>query len=517
MSPKFLFSGQSDPDHSVGSRILAGTVAVSHLQSASDQGLTMPEAHRSVSLSRCVRVALIGSVPPVAVLIGLVTLGRLPVGDALLSWLCIVVGLIILVRPFLADLAAVAACLRDDRLGEGSHHLPDLRFSETGRDIVQAAATLRSEIRQRLKQSKHMANLHGSLITNMPQPLMLVGQDQIVLTASPAAGTLFARDVVNRSLASVLRDPPVLEAVAGTLQSGVPRSLNLVVPSGPVERYFDLKIEPVPAPEGDRQAVLLFHDVTVLVRAEKMRADFVANASHELRTPLTGVIGFLETLNGPARDDSDARERFLGIMYQQALRMKRLIDDLMSLSQVELHEHAHPTEAVNLALVASDAVAALEPQAEERGISLVLDVPGSLPPVPGDADELSQVVQNLLTNAIRYGQDKKPVTIEIRVGGKPPPSMPRNGRDHCLSLTVRDHGVGIPREHIPRLTERFYRVDPVRSRQQGGTGLGLAIVKHIVNRHRGTLHIDSTPGQGSAFSVWLPYMEQHCRQTGKTD
>lgn len=467
----------------------------------------MPDTRRSVSSSRCFRVALIGSVPLTGILIVLVILGRLAVGDALLSWLCAVVGLSVLVRPFLADLSAVAAYLRDDDLDGTSRHLPDLRFSETGRDIAQAAATLRNDVRQRLRQSELLAGLHGSLIANMPQPLLLVGHDQVVLTASPSIVDLFGRETVNRPLAAVLRDPPVLEAVSTTLQLGERKSLNLTISSGPVEQYFDVKIEPVPNPGGERQVVLLFHDVTTLVRAERMRADFVANASHELRTPLTGVIGFLETLRGAARDDPEARERFLGIMYQQALRMKRLVDDLLALSRVELHEHALPTGTVDLGMVVSDVAAVLEPQAEERGMSLVLDLPGNLPQVPGDAEELSQVVQNLLVNAIRYGREKTPVTLEIRVGGKAPPSMPRAGRDHCLSLTVRDHGEGIPREHLPRLTERFYRVDAARSRQLGGTGLGLAIVKHIVNRHRGALHMESTLGKGSAFSVWLPRIE----------
>jgi two-component system phosphate regulon sensor histidine kinase PhoR len=239
--------------------------------------------------------------------------------------------------------------------------------------------------------------------------------------------------------------------------------------------------------------VLTLHDVTALRRAEEMRADFVANASHELRTPLASLVGFIETLLGPARDDEEARIRFLGIMRDQAARMSRLIQDLLSLSQIEMRAHERPSEPVALAPLLRDTAAALQPQAGARNITLQLDLDESLPAVRGARDELLQVFQNLIDNAIKYGRPDTAVEIHLR----------RRDQD-WLEIAVRDHGEGIPRDHLPRLTERFYRVDSARSRDLGGTGLGLAIVKHILNRHRGRLVIESEVGEGSIFSVRLP-------------
>jgi len=236
---------------------------------------------------------------------------------------------------------------------------------------------------------------------------------------------------------------------------------------------------------------------------EQMRADFVANASHELRTPLASLIGFIATLQGPAADDPPAQQRFLAIMAEQAERMNRLIDDLMSLSRIELTEHQAPAERVDLAMLVEGVLAGFEPRLAERAIALDLDLPDDLPLVIADSDQLVQVVTNLVDNAIKYGKDNGRVRVVLALaspGGRLPT---RRG----LVLSVVDDGRGIAREHIPRLTERFYRVDKARSRGRtvvSGTGLGLAIIKHIVNRHRGQLVIESEEGQGSSFSVWLP-------------
>jgi two-component system, OmpR family, phosphate regulon sensor histidine kinase PhoR len=222
-----------------------------------------------------------------------------------------------------------------------------------------------------------------------------------------------------------------------------------------------------------------------------MRADFVANASHELRTPLASLIGFIETLQGPARDDAAARERFLGIMRGQARRMARLIDDLLSLSRIELKEHLAPREPVALAPVLLQVIEAHGPLAAEAGVALALDGGASLT-VPGDRDELVRVVENLVENAVKYGGSGGRVEVGLAAEGG------------FAEIRVRDHGPGIAPEHLPRLTERFYRVDVTESRQKGGTGLGLAIVKHILNRHGGRLAVESAPGRGATFRALLP-------------
>jgi two-component system, OmpR family, phosphate regulon sensor histidine kinase PhoR len=248
---------------------------------------------------------------------------------------------------------------------------------------------------------------------------------------------------------------------------------------------------------------------------ERMRADFVANASHELRTPLASLIGFIETLRGPAEDDPQARARFLGIMAEQAERMRRLIDDLLGLTRIELTEHTPPAGRVDLAALARAEAEAMAPLLAARRVTLSLDLaePGAVAQ-PADAEQLAQVVRNLLENAARHGRGGGTVRLSVAPaplsgaggaggagGGERAPRLP--ARPGVL-LTVADDGPGIPREHIPRLTERFYRVDRGRSRAAGGTGLGLAIVKHIVNRHRGQLLIESEEGAGATFRVWWP-------------
>jgi two-component system phosphate regulon sensor histidine kinase PhoR len=232
-----------------------------------------------------------------------------------------------------------------------------------------------------------------------------------------------------------------------------------------------------------------------------MRADFVANASHELRTPLASLLGFVETLQGPARDDPQARDRFLAIMREQALRMSRLVDDLLSLSRIEQHLHVQPETSVDLSGIVRHIVDTLSPMARDNNVALEIDAPHTVT-VTGDRDELLRVAENLVENAIKYGTggaSERGNRVEVAV-------VAQNGQG---IFSVRDHGPGIAPEHLPRLTERFYRVDAGESRAKGGTGLGLAIVKHIVARHRGRLSIDSRKGDGATFTVALPLHEPH--------
>ncbi|RMD88657.1 MAG: two-component sensor histidine kinase, partial [Alphaproteobacteria bacterium] len=249
--------------------------------------------------------------------------------------------------------------------------------------------------------------------------------------------------------------------------------------------------------EGGQGVLVAAEDVSHLSDVAQQRRDFVANVSHELRTPLTALLGFIETLQGPARDDPAARARFLATMAREAERMNRLVCDLLSLSRVEAEERIRPTDPVDLAAVLGEVRAALAPAAEEAGATLDLALPEGRVTVPGDADQLMQVFLNLVENAIRYGGRRVEVIMH-------PPAPEPMLRGEAVCVEVIDNGEGIAPEHVPRLTERFYRVDSHRSREMGGTGLGLAIVKHIVSRHRGRLRIASKPGEGSRFSVYLP-------------
>ena len=322
-------------------------------------------------------------------------------------------------------------------------------------------------------------------------------------------------------LLTVLRDPAVLEAVALALFD---RKAAETVHETPTvhERIWRVMVRPLGATTeaGEHRALLLLRDETDQRRADQTRADFLANASHELRTPLASLLGFIETLRGHARTDPAAREKFLGIMQAQAERMSRLIDDLMSLSRIELNEHIPPSGEADLAQVALDVVDALGPLAAERGVRLSPTTPPlGAAVLVGDRDQIVQVAQNLIDNALKYSRQGGEVRVEV-LGevSAPDLSAPRQegrsrfwllGLEHApeqrfVQLRVTDTGPGLAREHIPRLAERFYRVEGQKSGERSGTGLGLAIVKHIVYRHRGGLLVESTVGEGAAFTVFLP-------------
>jgi two-component system phosphate regulon sensor histidine kinase PhoR len=303
-----------------------------------------------------------------------------------------------------------------------------------------------------------------------------------------------AETLTGRDLSAVLRQPALLDAAAEVLAGASPRNVEFTRPDR-VEQIFEARLEPIAddtVGEDDARVVMVLRDVTSMRRSERMRADFVANVSHELRTPLSSLIGFIETLRGPARDDPDARERFLELMQTQATRMSRLVADLLSLSRIEMNEHTLPRDLVSLKPLIESVVDLLAPRARARRVRLELKIDPVAALIPGSGEELTQLFQNLVENAIKYCDEDSAVRI---VGER---------QGDRVSVSVVDSGDGIAREHLPRLTERFYRVDTARSRELGGTGLGLAIVKHIVNRHRGELKIRSELGVGSTFEVILP-------------
>lgn len=344
-----------------------------------------------------------------------------------------------------------------------------------------------------------MSTVPSTVLDALPDPIVLVDAGRIVVAVNRAARDAFGPNLIGRDLSLGLRHPAVLTAVDRALAGTEEVTAEVSLPV-PVPRTFLLRVVRLNPGIGDTAAVaLVLSETTDTLRAEQMRADFVANASHELRSPLASVLGFIETIRGHAADDAAARARFLDIMHREATRMARLIDDLLSLSRVEVNEHVAPKDPVDLRRVLGNIVETLGPRAEARGMELKLTVADSLPAVVGDADQLVQVFRNLVENAIRYAREKTPVSIEA-VALERIPDLGGPG----VGVSVVDQGEGIQPEHLPRLTERFYRVDKARSQAMGGTGLGLAIVKHIVSRHRGRLQIDSQPGKGSRFTVFLP-------------
>jgi len=347
----------------------------------------------------------------------------------------------------------------------------------------------------------------GSIVLEqMPDAVILLDGDGRIVFHNRSAQSFVGLAAIGKLIPSVLREPILLDALERVRKGGEAEDIEYVRPV-PVEQHFQAVITPAEAAGTDgagTPTLLALHDVTDMKRVEQMRVDFVANASHELKTPLASLSGFIETLQGPAKDDVDAHERFLGIMGEQTLRMQRLIEDLLSLSRIELREHLPPRGTVSVPGLIKDVVDAIGPIAERDKVEIDVVIQEDLPMVKGDWDELHQVVQNLVDNAVKYGQSGGRVEITADRVDQAAPGTAGSSR---VELKVRDFGPGIPREQIPRLTERFYRIDVATSRERGGTGLGLAIVKHILNRHNADLHCDSVVGEGATFSVRFPAAE----------
>lgn len=346
-------------------------------------------------------------------------------------------------------------------------------------------------------------SLASAILDALPDPVLLLDGRRKVVAANRAADELLGEGVHDRDVCQTLRHPLAQQAVKSALDGRKQHAEAEIVFDVPIHRVYQLQVMTVPADVAfSVRAVVALHEVTALKRAEDMRADFVANVSHELRSPLSSLTGFIETLQTSAKDDADARERFLSVMDVEARRMSRLIDDLLSLSRIEVNEHIRPTERVRLADVIGAVVQSVQMRAAKKGVAVDLNLPDDLSDVAGDADQLRQVFQNLVDNAVTYGADN----TKVEITAKALDTFIETGTPG-VEITVRDFGDGIEEQHLSRLTERFYRVDKGRSRAMGGTGLGLAIVKHIINRHRGRLSADSTVGLGSAFSVQLPTIQ----------
>ena len=376
-------------------------------------------------------------------------------------------------------------------------------YAVAGFAIVAAATTLAvrpgrdgDRLTQPVAISERGDDLLRALVAGMPDPVVALDRDGRVLALNDRARALAPALRYGEPVSFALRMPELLEAIGRAATQGEEQRV-VYSERVPLDRWFETIVMPVkrdPSLSRPDLVLMTFHDLTPLRRVEEMRADFVANASHELRTPLAALLGFIETLQGSARDDAKARQRFLAIMQEQARRMARLIDDLLSLSRIELNAHRRPDTPIDLVPIVRQVVDGLETLARDRGVTVNIEAANALT-VFGDHDELVRIFENLIENALKYGAAGKRVDIKLDASDSSEPEA---------QVSVRDYGPGIAPEHLPRLTERFYRVDVSESRAQGGTGLGLALVKHILARHRGRLTIESAPGEGATFAVHLP-------------
>lgn len=442
------------------------------------------------------RVAMAVAGVPLTALMALVATGQAAPLPALIAAIAIVLAALALALVWINDLRLLADVLHLAGTGEAAGPGAILPLSLTPR-VLGEIAFVTQTLGERSEQVDRLQRAEEFILERLPDPLIVLGPDRQIRRANAAARQAFGDEI-----AAVLRHPVLRAAIERAYASSdeAPQTAEISLPV-PIPREVAASIASLDSPAtGGRGALLVLSDRTRERAVERMRADFVANASHELRTPLASVIGFIDTLRGPAADDPPAQQRFLDIMAEQAARMNRVIDDLLSLSRIELSEHQVPSDAVDLPEMIERMVDGFEIRLAQKRIRLHWQRPEMLPAVLGDEDQLEQVFQNLLDNAVKYGREEGNVTVGLelvaaggRYGGKP-----------GVALWVEDDGAGIAREHLGRLTERFYRVDAGRSRAVGGTGLGLAIVKHVINRHRGQLLIDSEPGRGSRFTVWLP-------------
>ena len=340
----------------------------------------------------------------------------------------------------------------------------------------------------------------GAFADALADPCIVIDRRAVVVHSNGAARRQFPNVMTGNPITFSLRNPELVQAIDGANRTGNTRTVELheTLPS---ETWDKVVVAPLQLSDKDwfededRLLVVTIQSLTELKRVDAMRSDFIANASHELRTPLASLLGFIDTLLGPAAKDVAARERFLNIMRGQAERMSKLIDDLLSLSRIEMHQHVRPTGSIDLAGLLREVREGLQTQARAAEVEIVMSLPDGVTNTTGDRSQLYEVFENLLDNAIKYGASGKTVEVDLK-------PATRAGFRHLVS--VIDHGPGVEPEHVPRLTERFYRIDADTSRKKKGTGLGLAIVKHIVHRHRGLLTIKSKPGDGMRVEVLLP-------------
>jgi two-component system phosphate regulon sensor histidine kinase PhoR len=440
------------------------------------------------------RATLIGSLPvllALGVLLGLGVIGAL---EVLAGGLAAVLA---------AALLSTRHARQLERLADWLKSVPDGPAAGLPEPLLRPASDLADRLRRHERKLEAQDRTLASVIEALPDPILVVDGGLDVVRVNCAARRDFGIDGRHLPLARVLRDPGVLAAVRGTLQAGTASSVTFT-PTLYRQRLFTARVEPLDLGEEGPGVLLALREQTEQVMIERMRSDFVANASHEIRNPLASILGIVETLRGPARHDAKGREMFLELLAGEAARMTRLVDDLLSLSRIELVAHQPPTERCEPKPLLEQVIERMYAVAAGTKVRLVASIPADLPLIVCDPDQLHQLFVNLIDNAIKYGGQEQMVQITAEaVAAAPAAAGPAAGRP-CLRVAVQDQGPGIAREHIPRLTERFYRVDSARSRKLRGTGLGLAIVKHILRRHQGHLAVQSELGQGSTFTVYLP-------------
>ena len=460
----------------------------------------------AVPFMTLLKTVTVVSLAPLMVLAGLVVFGQLNIGMFLVAYLSLVLIYGLILHPFLKNMAELTEYVKT--LAQDKQvNPPKLLIISMMFELSEELSNLRSLWERKKQDMQTVITEREILVDTLPDILIMINNEKEIVRTNRAARAIFGQNLGKRTLQSIIPSDSLLDAVSGVLEDLRCREVEFRL-NEPVLRDFLAIIESFPiSSKGGISVVITINDITELKSVERMRADFVANASHEIRTPLASISGMIETIRGPARDDQPAIDMFLGIMAEQAERMRQLINDLLSLSKIEMNAHAVPTDSVDFAAIVRNESRYFDIPSKEKKMPIVLDIQDNLPAVKGDRNELTQVVHNLIGNAIKYGNSDTEVIVNVKVTHELPADPNMRNLTKVVMFSVRDHGEGIAKEHLARLTERFYRVDSARTRQVGGTGLGLAIVKGIVTRHRAAITINSTIGQGSIFSVFLPIYE----------
>ncbi len=466
----------------------------------------MPSSRHSNSFSTVLKTIMVVSGPTLVLLSLYVLLGELDFSYFIYGYVAVMVTSAIFVIPFLSNISALTEYVND--LAQDKRvSAPDLSFLSNVGQLSGALGRLQNSWEDKRHEMETVITEREILVDTLPDILIMTNDDKDIVRTNRAARNIFGQNLAHRPLRDIIPNDKLLNSITTVVEDLHGQEIEFHLPE-PLPRDFQAIIERFPIPsEGGITIIITMTDITQQKRVQRMRADFVANASHEIRTPLASIIGFIETLRGPAKDDAKARDEFLRVMGDQAERMSKLVNDLLSLSKIEMNAHSTPISRVDFLKIVRTEKQHFEWACKQKNITLKVKVNDNLPATKGDDDELAQVVRNLLGNAIKYSNPDTEIVVTVKLTSNMPDDPNFRNLKRAICFSVQDHGEGIAKEHIPRLTERFYRVDTARTRTVGGTGLGLAIVKHVLNRHHGALVIESNIGEGSTFSVYLPVYE----------
>lgn len=459
-----------------------------------------------IPLSTLLKTIMIVSGPALMVLAFFAIIGELDFSYFIYGYLSVMAISAIFVLPFLSNISALTHYVND--LAQDKRvRAPDLSFLSNVGALSGSLSHLQRSWENKRQEMETVITEREILVDTLPDILIMTNDDKMIVRTNRAARNIFGQNLAHRHLYDIIPNQALMNAITSVIEDLRGQEMEFHLPE-PIMKDFQAIIERFPIPsEGGISIVITLTDITQQKRIQHMRADFVANASHEIRTPLASIIGFIETLRGPAKDDPAARDEFLKVMADQAERMSKLVNDLLSLSKIEMNAHASPTSKVDFLRIVRAEKQHFEWHSKQKNVTIRMKLNDTLPFTRGEEEELAQVVRNLIGNAVKYTNPDTEVVLTARLTSELPNDPIFRNLSRAILFSVQDHGEGIAKEHLPRLTERFYRVDTARTRKVGGTGLGLAIVKHVLNRHQGLLTIDSELGQGSTFNVYLPVYE----------